>query len=404
MDIRYDDEAKIFKSVKKTVYVCHGENEFLHKELAKKIVDFLMPAEEQETGLLRFDGNEEGALDRVMEAAMSPSLFAPRQVIYVDNAQSFTLKKIETEDGETRKLTDEEKYSNHAQYERFLRIIRQSKSGVHLVLICNADLKRPSGKTSKSRSERMLQRCYAELDKYGALVHFPRMYDEDLVEWIQDRARRLGVRMKSDEAEQFLEWAGKDVRHLASEIEKLAVYSDYNGGFGSAELRRLVTSSEDMYVFQLVEYMLEGRAKAALRALKRSLEGGADPVYIAVIISNRFRLLWQARYLLDRGYFPNLPEDYKYGGKAVVPPGMARVTDADRSVLTAEKGSSILSKTPFAVYHILKPARRYSRGRIEAAMAGLMDVERRLKGIARPKHGTDEIMVQNFIVDVAKNA
>ncbi len=403
MDIRFDEEAKIFKSVKKNVYVCHGENEFLLKELAKKITYFLMPEEEQATGLIRFDGNDEDALDKIIDAALSPSLFAPHQVIYIDNAQAFKLKKIDSGDDD-KKLPEAERYSNYSQYTEFLRVISQPKSTVNFVMVCCEDLKRPTSKTGKSRSEKMLQRCYAELDKNGALVHFPKMFDEDLIHWIQDRARGHGIRLNSEQAEQLLEWAGRDVRHLASEIEKIAVFSEYGEKFDSKEFRKLITNSEDVFVFQLVDYMFTGRAKAALGALRRSIEGGSDPVYIVAIISGRLRQLWQARYLLERKYFPNLPEEYKYGGKAAVMKGLAQITEADRSVLSADKNNSILSKTPLSIYSSLIPARRYGRDKIEAAITALMDVERRLKGITRPKHGSDEIMLQNFIVDIAKSA
>jgi len=400
MDIRYTDEAKIFKSTTKTVYVLHGEYEFLQKELAKKILAFLMTEEEMETGLVHLDGNDDGAIDSLIDAALSPSLFAPKQVIFVNNAEKFQLKKAAGTEG--KKLSEEQKYTNHEQYSQLLRIIKETKSGVHIVMICGEDLKKPAGKTGKSRSEKMLQRCYEDLDKHGALVHFPRMYDEDFTAWIQDRARRYGLRLSYEEAAELLDLAGSDVRHLANEIEKLSTYVGNGNRLEEGVFYKLVTSSEDIFVNQLVNYIMDGRAKAALRALKKSIEGGDNPVFIATVIGSRLRMLWQARYLLDKGYFPNLPDEYKFGGKAVVPAGMARVTDADRSVLTAEKSSSILSKTAFAVFHVLKPARRYTIEKIELALTALADVEKRLKGIERPKHGNDEIMIQNYIVDVAK--
>jgi DNA polymerase III subunit delta len=398
MELHFEQEEKIFKSVKKPIYVCHGEYEFLQKELARKIVDFLLPADEKDVGLQRFDGVDADALAGVINAASAPSLFAATQVLFIDNAQSFALKKKEEAEGK-KGLADEKKYENHKLYEHFARLIEKPVAGVHLVMICRDELRAPAEKTSAGRSEKMLQRLYNSISKSGMLIKFPAMYDEGLAAWIIDRGRRRGLFLTDEQAESLLEWAGKDVRHLANEIEKMSVYVGDNRQLTMKEMRRLATSGEDVFVNHLADYMLKGKGKSALFMMDRSIEGGSHPVKIVAVLASRLRSLWQARYLLDRGYFKRLPKEYKYG-KSMVIEETRRVSDADRSVLTSDKKSSILSKTPYAIYQLLVPARRLTLKQIEWALEYAMDVDRRLKGIKKPKHGSDEIMIQNYIVDV----
>lgn len=401
MNVRYEQEEKIFRSAGKPFYVCHGEYEFLQKEMAEKIVNHLLPRGERDFGLQKFDGSEESALAGVINAAAAPSLFSPKQVLLIDNAQDFTLKKNEATEGKSN-IPPEEKYENYGLYGHFVRMLERPRSEVHLVMICHDELKAPAGKTGVSRSEKMLVRNYSLLDKNGVLIHFPRMYDRDLAAWIADRARRVGLRLAAEQSEELLEWAGKDVRHLANEIEKMAVFAGDEKQLSMEDMRRLVTSSEDVFVNLLIDYMLAGRGKAALRMLDRSFKGGDNPVFIINTIASRLRSLWQARYLIEKGYFRRLPEEYGFAAKGKISEAVREVAEADRSVLSAEKKSSILGKTEFAIYHLLKPARRFTLPRIETAISAALDVDRRLKGIARPKHGSDEIMIQNYIVDIAR--
>ena len=70
MDIHHREQARIFGSLKKPVYVCHGQYEFLQKELAKKIIDFLMPRDDQQIGLLRIDGSGSEAIYDMINASV----------------------------------------------------------------------------------------------------------------------------------------------------------------------------------------------------------------------------------------------------------------------------------------------------------------------------------------------
>ncbi|HOO56299.1 MAG TPA: DNA polymerase III subunit delta [bacterium] len=399
MDIKFTDEAKIYKSAKKPVYVLHGGYEFLQKEMAEKIINYLMPKEEQQTGLVRIDAAGDESIYEVINTANAPSLFSTDQVILVDNADLFTLVRREENKGK-KNLSESEKYKNFKLFENFVGIATNPPKGIHLVFIYNSDLKKVTGRTA-SRSEKMIQKAYKEFEKNGVMISFPRMFDDDLVGWLMVRARKNGIQFTSEQAEMIRELGGADVRHLANEVEKLAAFSGDKSQLTSKEIKRLVSSCEDIYVFHAIDYMLKGEGRKALSMIQRAMDSGAAPVYIINVISGRLRQIWQARYLIDKGYFRNV-SGLKYDKFAVIN-GIASVSDGDKSVLSIDKKNSIMSKTPFAVYHLLVPAKNLTLDEIEEALRISLDIDRRLKGIEKPRHGTDEIMIEKYIVDVSRN-
>jgi len=401
VEIRNDEEEKIFRTLKRPFYICHGEYEFLQKELAVKIASFLLPDDEKDSGFTMIDGSESNAMAAIYAAASERSLFSSTQIIVVDNAQAIELVRNPESVGKT-KVPETERYSNWSDFARLVRIAENPDSGTHIIFIFGDELKTTASKSGKSRSEKAIQRLFPTLEEKSLVIHFRRMYDEDMSDWIMKRALRTGLRLNVEQCDMLLELAGKDVRHLSNEIEKIATFARESSRVETRDLRRIVTSSEDIYVNYMIDYMLDGRGKPALVMLERSFDGGAHPVFILTVVVSRLRALWQAKYLLDKGCFPKLPNEYKFGGKKILPENIARISDADRSVLTADARTSILSRTPFGLFQILKHAARFSLEQIEESLRYAASVDRRLKGISRPKHGTDEIMIQNFIVDLAK--
>jgi len=396
--IRFDRDRELFGAGKKPAWACCGEYEFLQKETAWKIVDFLLPEEERDVGFQRFFGSEPDALDSIADAATSRSLFDSTRVLLVYEAEKLALVKNEEAVGR-KGLSESQRYKNFRAYEKLVEAISGGEEGVHLVFIHEGTLKKPAGKTGRSRSEKVLQRCYPELDKHGVIVDAPRMFDDQLLDWMRGRAAAAGIKWDLEKAEMFMDWAGKDVRHLANEVEKLSIFFG-DRDVESREMRRLVTSSEDFFVNYMIDFIFQRRAKAALASLERSVERGAHPVFIVSVLASRLRQLWQARYLLDHGYFASVPREYGGRAKAVVAAEMKKVKDQHAAALADSTADSILRKTPYAVYHLLVPAQKFSLGEIEDAISATGDVDRRLKAIVRPKRGSDQIMLQSLITDI----
>lgn len=402
MRLEYGQEKRLVgpKAKKLPVYVLHGKQEFLLKEFAKKLTGFLNADDEYGSGYQRIDGAEEKALERIADAAGERSLFADRQVIVVDAAQDLLLKRDESTKGK-KNVPDEEKFTNYYLYKKILDAVGRGDGGVSIVFIVEDQLRAPSANARKSTSEKVVQRAFAEFDRHGAVVSFPNMYERDIAAWVTARARREGVMWGREMPEKLIEWAGDDLRHLANEIEKLSNYFSGGGEMSELEIRRLVSNSEDFFIFFLMDCMFSGRGKAAVSTLNRSLAYGSVPVQIMTMISSRLRQLWQLRFLMEKGYFRSVPKKYGGAAKAAIAQEVKRVSPADAAAIAATPKDSILKKTPFMINEVMKYARTLPLSDIEDLIARAGDVDRRLKGIERPKRGTDEIMLQSYVVDVA---
>lgn len=398
MDLDYEGSRALLKGKTAPVYVLHGDpqSEFLMSEFAAKLVDYLLPASERESGLQRFDAAEGMDMDRVLDAAM-PSLFSAQQVVVAQNAQVFTLHK---RPGEDSKKPDAERYTNYGQLERLGRFLASPPEGVHIIFIAYEDMA-PSGKGTGTRSERMLKRAFETIRKKGNLVRFRRLYTDGYIAWSSRRMQEAGLKPVRGAVELFVERAGEDLRHLAMEIEKLAAFLGDGGKVTEEIVRRQVSSCLDNFVSEMLHAMIMRRGAEAVEHLEKTLLGNSHPVFIVAAAASQMRLLWQARYLMDMGYYADLPREYRAGGPAYMAAESKKVAPALAAAMAGERSRSVVGIHSFRAFHIFQEARQMSLQDIESAIAQLLDIDCRLKGIRYPKRGSDEMMLEWLVADVA---
>lgn len=386
---------KLKSAAARPFYVCHGEYEFLNKEFASDLVKLLWPDDAARAGAMqKFDWAEgDGAVDAWAEAASAMSLFDEGKLLIVDNAHVPALKRVPNPPA---KAKNPDKFSNWSAYRRFERAVEEPLEGVVTILLCHEPLKAVKTLTGR-RSDKFVQRLYPHFSDKGAVVAFEKLWENQMAGWINSRLMARGLRMAGDTAEFFLAWAGSDLRHLANEIEKLAVFLGEGELVTEDHVRTLVTSSDDQFVYQIFDSIMDGRGDEALRMLDMALEGNTQPLMIVASFGGALRDAWQARYLMDRGYFKRMPARYN---KAQVISECARVGQSERAVL-ARDGKCLPERTPFVVHHAVRRARLMPLKTIEAVMRRLLDIDCQLKGISRPKKGTDLILLQQFISDLS---
>lgn len=397
---------KISKAPRSAFYVCHGDYEFLNCELARGISEWFFPDEAERQGsTLRFDWSEgEKAIDAWVEAVGTPSLFGGDQLLIVSNAQAPALRRREdAPSGAKAKAAKEgDKYTNWGSFSRFQRALESPLDGVSTVFICNETLK--SVATAKgTRSEKFLQKMYFQLNERGVVVSFPKMWDNNIVDWAASRVRMAGLSIQSETAEFLVHWSGNDLRHIANEVDKLATYLGDGAAVTEEHVRLLVTSSQDQFIFQMFDAAMEGRGNEALRLLEAALRGSAEPLQIVASLGMVMRDTWQARRLLDKGYFRKIGDTYMREKNAIVAE-MAKVTTADREEIESRGGASIATTTAMKCFFAVKRGKRLSLDTIERIMARLLEIDSMFKGIKTPKRGTDEIILEQLMSDLSQAA
>ncbi|MDM7324881.1 MAG: DNA polymerase III subunit delta, partial [Thermus sp.] len=174
---------------------------------------------------------------------------------------------------------------------------------------------------------------------------FPTPKGKDLVRHLENRAKRLGLKLPAGVA-QYLASLEGDLEALERELEKLALLTPpltLEKVEGVVALRPPVTG------FDLVRTVLEGDAQKAFRHLKRLKEVGEEPLRLLGAFSWQFSLLARAWMLLQEN---------------------PRPTDTDLARLEAH---------PYAVKRALELARPLRAETLKASLATLIEAERRAK-------------------------
>jgi DNA polymerase-3 subunit delta len=174
---------------------------------------------------------------------------------------------------------------------------------------------------------------------------FPTPKGKDLVRHLENRARRLGLRLPSGVA-QYLAALEADLEALERELEKLALLPP---PLTLEKVAMVVALKPPITGFDLVRAVLEKNPKEALARLKRLKEEGEEPLKLLGAFAWQFGLLSRAYFLLQENPRPK---------------------EADLARLGAH---------PYAAKKALEEARRLSEEALRQALTTLIEAERRAK-------------------------
>ncbi|BDG16666.1 MULTISPECIES: DNA polymerase III subunit delta [Thermus] len=174
---------------------------------------------------------------------------------------------------------------------------------------------------------------------------FPTPKGKDLVRHLENRARRLGLRLPAGVA-QYLAGLEADLEALERELEKLALLTP---PLTLEKVERVVALKPPVTGFDLVRAVLEGDAKEAFRRLKALREEGEEPLRVLGALSWQFSLLARAHLLLKESPRPK------------------------------EEDLQRLEAHPYAAKKALELARTLEEGLLKKALDTLIQAERRAK-------------------------
>ena len=89
----------------------------------------------------------------------------------------------------------------------------------------------------------------------------------EVARWLQDRAVQRGISIDPRAIEALTDLVGANLRTLATELEKLAMYAGPRA-ITPEDVRLLTPQAREERIFDLVDAVVEGRAADALRLLR----------------------------------------------------------------------------------------------------------------------------------------
>lgn len=123
---------------------------------------------------------------------------------------------------------------------------------------------------------------------------------KDMTGWIVNEMKQQGGQIEPHAAEMLKDMVGVDTRQAGMEIAKLLAYVNWARQVKVQDVEAVCIVTSQQSVFDFVDALSNGNGKSAQHLLHRLLET-EDPFTLWGMVVRQFRLLIQAREILDGG-------------------------------------------------------------------------------------------------------
>ena len=269
-------------------YILHGEDEFIRLEEVAKLKAQVMAQGMGDLNTSRLDGRKLGLSELVNACSTMPFLADRRLIIVEDLLRRFEPHKRGHNDDDV----DEPPASGDAEYaKQLIAYLPQLPPFARLLFLERRTL---------SAKNPILQ--FAQKEKQGYVRLFDVPDEGKLQEWVRQRAKDKGVGIAREAAQFLLASAGRDMRLLDAELEKLAALANYSRPITVEDVRALVVALQESDVFALVDSLGLRNRQQAMQELHALLANQANELYLLTMIARQFRLLITVKDLVeDRG-------------------------------------------------------------------------------------------------------
>jgi DNA polymerase-3 subunit delta len=183
------------------------------------------------------------------------------------------------------------KYNNPAQRKKFFEFIEKMQDTTRLVLYESVE--------PRDAEKHWLVKWAEKNEKLIQVRAFmlPRL--KDMTGWIANETKNQNGKIEPRAAEMLKDMVGVDTRQAGMEISKLLAYVNWARPVTSQDVETVCIVTSQQSVFDFVDALANGNGKSAQHLLHRLLEN-EDPFSLWGMVVRQFRLLIQAREILDR--------------------------------------------------------------------------------------------------------
>jgi DNA polymerase-3 subunit delta len=262
----------VLKSLEKgdlaPVYLFYGQDEFTLERTLSRIKEEFIPGSSRDFNLEICYGGDENAdpYDIINRAETMPFL-AGRRLVIVRRTEKFT--------------TD--------QLEKFLPYLEDPVESTCLIFIA-----------SKTDFRIIF---YKRIKDMGLAVNFTEMKGRQVVPWIRQRARELGINISEDACIHLQEIVGDRPIDLYNELIKLQLrYGDRK--IGEEEVKEMAIYGRTYTIFNLLDHLSIKDIGGSLLALKSFLEEEdkrLGPLRLTGMLNKQICLLLQTKAILENG-------------------------------------------------------------------------------------------------------
>jgi DNA polymerase-3 subunit delta len=242
-------------------YILAGDELFLQERCRNAVLKAFAPRDLRDFCLSDLDLSSSSIFE-ILDRAQTPSLMAPFQVVFVRNVRQL--------------------YTRGAKKDEFAALDRYFRSpNPQALLVFVADFIRiPSDARrmdmdDKNRFERLTE----TIGEHCGMVELARVNEEDAMRWVAATTQEAGSRFEPDAARELVDSLGADMMTIASEVEKLLLYTLGRGRITLGDVETMVLGAKQRSLYELTDAISSRnpvRALALLHGLLNSSDAGED--------------------------------------------------------------------------------------------------------------------------------
>lgn len=238
-------------------------------------------------GLAEFDLRQD-SLEKVLEMAESQSMFTPRQLLFVKNAQNLLARRAsEPEAADEQAVSQKESpKQSTARRDSFSAYFLNPNPASTLVF-------EMTDVSLESDDWREKEKAKSRVEAFEGICDVVLMLSpgfEDAVELVQRAAEQQGQKISSQAAEQLVAAFHRNMAAIQMELEKLCLFDPEKGRIDSEDLNRMIMGAAGESSLELSDAIGARNATAAFEILDALRRTGK---YVPLIVSEVARYLRQ---------------------------------------------------------------------------------------------------------------
>ena len=257
------------------IYLLYGTEAFLINETTQRLIQSVLTEEEMDFNFSSYD-LEEVPIEIALEEAETLPFMGEKKLVILHNPVFLTAERSKDKvEHNVKKL--EEYITNPAPY---------------TVLVFSA----PYEKLDERKKITKL------LKKNTEVMEANKLNEKELKTWLRTRATANQAQIEEEAIDHLLAIAGTDLMMLASELDKLSLYTSGEKPITAEVVDQLTARSLEQDIFALVDKVVTGKVEKAFRIYYDLLKLNEEPIKILAVIANQFRLIYQTKELARKGY------------------------------------------------------------------------------------------------------
>ena len=251
------------------------------EEMVKRFAD---PAT-ADLNLTRLNGGQASEAD-IRTAALSLPFLSAQRMVVVDNP----LARLKNKDDE----------------EKFVDFLNKLPETTVLILVIedhyrNIPIKGQWQKVWQVVGEKHWLRTWVnEVGSSAAIRTYQMPQKGEMTRWIMSQAKESGGEFNPVAASVLADYVGGETRVASLEINKLLTYVDFSRPVEVDDVERLTPYANPPNIFEMVDALATGNVAQAQKVFHELLETD-EPAMLFGMVVRQFRLLLQAREILDEG-------------------------------------------------------------------------------------------------------